>query len=253
MNNLSNILDIKEFKKELNLEKDYFVTILTHYLKTPIRAQITALELLLNDKFGTLQKEQKTILNHLISSNQHIWNMAENILTKYQSDDEKILIKKKNCDIKKILNDVLDKLKFIICQNQQIIVLKAGFLPLNIEIDEQEISKVFSNLILNALDHSKKNSEITISLTNKGNFIEVEIQDTGFGIDKKILKNIFKKNLYDNRKYRKIGSGLGLYVCKKIIEAHNGEIYIKKTDKSGTNIVFTLPFVSTKNYFNTSL
>ena len=160
MNNLSNILDIKEFKKELNLEKDYFVTILTHYLKTPIRAQITALELLLNDKFGTLQKEQKTILNHIISSNQHIWNMAENIL-----------IKKKNCDIKKILNDVLDKLKFIICQNQQIIVLKAGFLPLNIEVDEQEISKVFSNLILNALDHSKKNSEITISLLITNTFL----------------------------------------------------------------------------------
>ncbi len=231
-----------KLKQELRNERKYLQDILSNHLKTPLNAQILALDILLDEKCGNLNKEQKELLENISASNSHVLHIAENILSKYKTDENFIVIKK-TTNIKRILDKVLIGFNHIISSKNHTIIVNCGILPLDIDIDEKEISRVLSNLILNAIDFSPKNSTIKIKIINKGDCLEFEIEDEGFGMDKKRVKNLFLGNIKKIRNLRIIGTGLGLYLSKKIILAHGGNIKVKKTGKLGTIIWFKLPLV----------
>ena len=110
-------------------------------------------------------------------------------------------------------------------------------LPL-INIDRGEISRVFSNLVGNAIKHTKKGTQIKISAFVKDNCIQFAIQDNGEGISREHINKIFQRYPVEKRK---IGTGLGLYLSKQIIEAHKGEIWFETEEGVGTTFFFTLP------------
>ena len=98
--------------------------------------------------------------------------------------------------------------------------------------------RVFSNLIGNAIKHTRKGTQINISASRKDRFIKFAIQDNGEGIPKEQINMIFQR--YPMEK-RKIGTGLGLYLSKQIVEAHAGKIWFETKEGVGTTFYFTLP------------
>ena len=109
--------------------------------------------------------------------------------------------------------------------------------------DKIQIKRVIMNLIANALNYADKNSCININLANDKGFFRFYIENSGRPIPDKILKQLFKKYTSFSSKYAKIGIGLGLYLSKRIINAHNGNIKAESLDDMKNVFSFYIPSV----------
>jgi len=235
------ILKVKKLNNQLLFEKENFIAMLTHDLKTPIRAQIQALDLLLKDCFGALNPMQREIVNEIMASNKYMQNMAENVLTNYKTENGKLKIQKTKNDIRATLENVIENLKFIISQkNQTIRVSYKNIEDTTAYYDDIEIKRVLSNLIVNASEYSFDNSEIKITVEKfEGNF-KITVSDTGIGIKPGNIDTLFQKYSTNSKDYRKVGTGLGLYICRAIVNAHGGTISAERPEGGGMSFSFTI-------------
>lgn len=114
-----------------------------------------------------------------------------------------------------------------------------------VNMDSLRIGQVVNNLLSNSIKFTSSGGQISISAKVSGKDLEVSISDNGVGIPKALQKNIFSK-FYQikttDRQTEKDGSGLGLYIVKKIIDAHNGTVDLESSAGKGTTMRFTLPF-----------
>jgi len=111
------------------------------------------------------------------------------------------------------------------------------------DIDSQRIAQVLHNLISNAVTHTPRDGNITISARESGNFVEVTVADTGEGIPAEELPNIFERfyRVDMSRSRRTGGSGLGLTIAKRLVEAHGGQIGVQSEPGNGSRFTFTVP------------
>ena len=201
----------EESNNEILLEKENFIEMLTHDLKTPIRAQIQALNLLLKDYFGPLNPKQREIIKEIMASNKYMQNMAENVLTNYKIENGRLKIQKTKNDIKLTIENTIENLRFIISQkNQKINVNYKNIIESFAFYDDIEIKRVLTNLIVNASEYSFDNSTIDILVEKENNHFKITVSDTGLGIMNDDVDSIFKKYSTNSKDYRKVGTGLGL-------------------------------------------
>ena len=242
------ILKVRKLNNQLLLEKENFIAMLTHDLKTPIRAQIQALDLLLKDYFGELNPRQREIVNEIMASNKYMQNMAENVLTNYKTENGKLKIQKTKNDIKTTIENTVENLKFIISQkNQSIKVSYKNIDNTTAYYDDIEIKRVLTNLIVNASEYSFDNSVIDIIVEKlEGNF-KITVSDTGLGIQSNDISTLFKKYSTNSKDYRKVGTGLGLYICRAIVNAHGGTIEASRPKNGGMSFSFTISLDTPKD------
>src|SRR5699024_1908161 len=111
-------------------------------------------------------------------------------------------------------------------------------------IDEDRVEQVMTNLIQNAINHTKENGHVTLSVKNNERFLSVEVTDDGVGIPEEdlpfIFERFYKADKSRTRSDKKKGTGLGLAIAKNIVEAHNGSIYVKSKENIGTTFSFKL-------------
>ncbi len=231
----------KKSNNQLLDEKENFIAMLTHDLKTPIRAQIRALELLLNNYFGPLNPKQREIIEEILASNKYMQNMAENILTNYKTENGRLTIQKSKNDIRLTVEDTLESLKYILLQkNQKVTVEYKNIENTTAFYDDIEIKRVLTNLLVNASEYSYDNSTIGILIERHTGFFKITVSDRGSGISNKDINSFFNKYSTNSKNYRKAGTGLGLYICKIIIDAHGGKIEAKVLKNGLTNFSFTI-------------
>jgi len=224
-----------EEKRNLELQKELFISTLTHDLKNPVQAQIMSLKLLKDGMFGKLSGEQTDILSTLLESSQYMQNMLYSILETYKYDNGLINLKKDIVDmdnlIKLCINEVFSAAKYRgikINYNSQV---KNSSLC----VDSEQLRRVIGNLLNNAINYSYKDSEINILLSYKDGYLLFNISNFGHPLSDK--NKIFEKYYTGNDKK---GIGLGLYFSKKVIEAHGGKIYAK-SENEHTTFGFELP------------
>ena len=114
----------------------------------------------------------------------------------------------------------------------------------DVDIDVEEMSKVVNNLIINASEQSIENSKIVIQIESNSNLISVSFVDYGYPQKTEFLNGLFEEYIASSHKFRKVGFGLELFNCRKIIEAHGGQISAKNEFNTGTSITFSLPLKS---------
>lgn len=235
------ILKVRKLNNQLLFEKENFIAMLTHDLKTPIRAQIQALDLLLKDYFGELNPRQREIVNEIMASNKYMQNMAENVLTNYKTENGKLKIQKTKNDIKATIENTVENLKFIISQkNQSIEVSYKNVDNTTAFYDDIEIKRVLSNLIVNASEYSFDNSIIKIIVEKNNDNFKITVLDTGLGIQPSNVNSLFQKYSTNSKDYRKVGTGLGLYICRAIVNAHGGTIEANHPKEGGMSFSFTI-------------
>ena len=225
-------------RKMLQAEKDTFVASVTHDLKSPLNAQMHALSSVLNSK-EPLSVYQREVLSDLMGSVQYMKIITENVLTKYKNENTLLKPEISCCSFKNLAEKCISELKYITNSKNQKISFQANKDDISGNFDCVLIRRVINNLISNASEYTQEGGQIDISIGESGDKIIFKIKDNGYGFDNS--ENIFEKYVSHAQKNKKIGYGLGLHICKQIIEAHKGEIFITSELNKGTLVTFYLP------------
>jgi CheY-like chemotaxis protein len=228
-------------RKQIEAQKETFVATLTHDLKTPVRAQIRALEMMIAGKFGELQSEQAQILNETLNSNKYMFGMLDNLLSTYRYEDGNVVINRQNVDINDLIKSCYAELRHLAEDKNQHTDLNFEEECLNIHVDPVEIKRVILNLISNALNYTDEKGEICISTTKEGENCIICFRDNGRGISKDEISSLFNKFTSYSKRFRQVGTGLGLYLSKKIVEKHGGTISVDSEEGKGSCFTVSLP------------
>ena len=228
-------------RRELEDQKETFIATLTHDLKTPIRAEITALDLLLKNRFGALKDEQVQIVNEILNSSKFMLNMVDTILSKYKYENGSVVLNKDLFDLNLLITNCYEELKYIINDKKLKVVLNFSSPTIFINADMMEIKRLITNLFSNAVSYTLENGSIEIATELKDDKVIASFKDNGHGIASEDLDGLFEKYVSYAKKFRQIGTGLGLYVAKQIVSNHNGKIWVNSTEGEGSTFSFEIP------------
>lgn len=237
------LIVIEDITEKLLLEeqKETFIATLTHDLKSPLRAEQNIIKQLLDERFGMLTEEQKMILQEILNSKDYENKMIDNLLTRYHLTSESFKLFIENNDYKDTIEKVISEINYLFENKKQTIEFNYSAKSQIFEFDKTEVKRILLNLLQNATEYTPKNGHITITVNDTESEITTSIEDNGYGIKSENIEHIFDKNVTLAKKYRKVGAGLGLYICKTLINAHKGDIKVESELNKGTKFTFTLP------------
>lgn len=233
---LSKKIDVLTEVEEL---KEDFVATITHDLKVPILAEKNMLSFLLDNRFGELSNTQREALVHLKNSNKELVELVEIILETYKLNETKIDLNIEEIDVNRLIEQTIDEMKPIADTNSIELKYWTEFYN-RVNFDEFYIKRVLKNLILNAISFSAPSSKIDIALCNDKDNIYIKITNYGSAIDKEELKHVFDKYYTTAKKFRKVGTGLGLYLSNKIVKAHKGQIFVESSSEDEKYTTFII-------------
>ncbi len=236
-----NILEQEIRKKQINKSKDKMLAMITHDLKTPISAEITALQLLLKNKLGDLSSPQQEILEDILSSAKFLKTMTDNILCTYKHSDNGVDLRQEIYDFNSLVEASIKETKYLLGDKNIKLVFDSQVANALVNIDLIEMKRVLNNLIGNAVDYSPCNSNIVICLKSVGDEYHCSVMDNGSGVPLENPNDIFECNNTLAKEQKRIGFGLGLFISKNIVIAHGGKIFVDSKINRGTTITFTLP------------
>lgn len=235
--NLEKYNNIKaEEQQELEKQKEHFVEVLLHDLKTPTLAQLRGLELLNNNAFGKLSDEQNYMVSEIKKSCQYTLDMIGMVLNVYRLKDGQQELKYERFNLIELVKEC-----FLTSSDTNTTYdLETNF-DGTIRADRQEIKKVVQRLLESALTYSDKETPIKIRMESNNLQIKVSITTTGITISQKDCKDMFNKYGNGGLQFSTIGHGIGLYMSKKIIKLHHGEIFALTDGKTSNTFSFIIP------------
>ncbi len=212
--------------QELDKQKTEFLSIAAHQLRTPLSILKGFIELILDGAYGKANIKMTQVLKDMDASNEHLVKLVDEFLDISHIEQGKVKFVYKNADMNKIVEDVIKDLKEKADAQRMKIVWKANQDLEPISMDEEKIHHVIYNYIDNALKYASK-GRVEVVLERDGDGVVCRVKDRGAGFDKKDEANFFQKFYRgENVKHMDVnGTGLGLYVCRKFIEAHNGHVW----------------------------
>ena len=230
-------------EKDMEDRKNTFVATLTHDLKTPTLAQIKALDIILDKNFGDLAVNQRELLSQVKTSCKYMSELIFTILDTYKYDNGEIKIYTQEICLNDIVNNAIEHLSDFIKEKNQTIIVNNNSKS-NIIADKSQIKRVVINLISNSITYGYPDSEIQINLLDDEKNIYFEIKNHSKYIPEERLVDIFEKyKKSDNTRFHKTSTGLGLYLSKQIIDAHNGNIYAQSDINETCTFGFSLPII----------
>ncbi len=224
--------------------KEEFLAMITHELKTPLVPIQGYVDILLAEKFGILNDEQKHRLEIIKSSVKYLMKMVSDLLDVQKIELHQLKLNKENNDLANMVYEVIENIKPD-AEKHNIKISPSLPPDLFCMCDKLRMQQVINNLINNALDFCPKvDGQIFIKLKTEGEDHKIIIKDNGIGISKGKLDKIFVKfyQIDTSTTREHGGSGIGLAVCKGIVEAHNGKIWAESSGEGkGTEIHILLP------------
>lgn len=243
-NVVSIIVMIKNIDNEKMIEaqKENLVATITHDLKNPTNAQLGAMNLLLDEKCGELNEEQREMIQLTKNSNIYMHNMISTILTTYKSECEEM---KPNPELFNFFDMVHITAKEIanlaLTRNQNIIIM-SRLKNEKVTADPLQMKRAVTNLLGNAITYGFEKTDIIVNLEEKDDKITFNVINRGHYISEEKLGEIFEKyKTSENAKFNKASTGLGLYLSRKIVRRHKGEIYAKSFKNQTCIFGFTIP------------
>ena len=230
----------EKLAKENEEKKDELIVYLAHDIKTPLTSMIGYLSIL--DEIDDMpKKKQKNYISIALDKSYRLEDLINELFDVARFNSEKIVLEKEELNLNLMLEQIIDDFYPTLREVNKSITLNYDE-PISINGDPDKLSRVFNNLIKNAISYSKEESEIIINLKKDNNNAIVEVINKGKQISKEKLSKIFEKfyRLDSARTSRTGGSGLGLAIAKDIVELHNGTI-IAESNEEETTFRVTLP------------
>ncbi|SFM76933.1 PAS domain S-box protein [Methanolobus profundi] len=229
--------------KSLDRMKDEFISNLSHELKTPLISIKGYSELVHDEVLGPLNSRQKNAMKTVLDKYDHLSFLMDSLIYMSIVKSGKVHYRLDPIRVVDSLNKVIDYFKFQ-SQDKALILLIdiEDDLPL-IKGDVEYMPYLFRAIIDNAIKFSQSGSEVLISAFSEDDKVHITVTDSGIGIPKHELPNIFRRfyQVDGSMSRRYGGSGLGLYVSKTIAEIHNGEIWVESDEGKGTTVHVRFP------------
>lgn len=227
--------------------RSQFLAVATHEIRSPLSGIAWALDSLASVK--EIPKETHVLLDDIKSKTNNLIETINDILDAFSLDFKKKDLVKKNINLRDLIQTVFASLEYL-KESKKINLKIVNSIPSDSVVigDQKNLSQVFSNLLSNAIKYSKESGEIEISYQKLSKFHEVSITDHGVGIPKDEISKIFN-GFYRASNVRDLkiqGSGLGLFLVKRIVGIHGGDIFIDSKLGAGTKVTVRLPVSSEK-------
>lgn len=228
--------------------KSLFLANMSHEIRTPLNA-IEGFSRIMVETDSP--EERMNYMEIIESNNTRLQSLVNEILDLSRVESGEISIKKAPTNLDQLMSSIKQLFKFR-CPETVSLTFTKPDMPVTMNTDENRLIQVFSNLISNALKHTSKGS-ITYgySMINDGKDIRFFVKDTGSGIDPKFIEHIFDAYASKDAEQQK-GYGLGLALCKIIVEKMNGTIRVDSEVNQGSTFTFELPFHGTFGGMTTS-
>lgn len=228
--------------RENEQKKDELIVYLAHDIKTPLTSMIGYLSLLSEIK-DMPQEQRNRYIDIALDKSYRLEDLINELFDVARFNSEKIVLEKEEINLNLMLEQIADDFYPTLKEMNKKINFTSDEKTI-LYADPDKLSRVFNNLIKNAVNYSKENTDIDISIINKENQVTVNITNKGKQIPKEKLDKIFEKfyRLDSSRTSKTGGSGLGLAIAKEIVELHGGRIYAE-SDMKETTFCVTLPII----------
>jgi PAS domain S-box-containing protein len=250
--------DVSDQRKEEQQRAD-FISTASHEMRTPVAAIEGYLALALNDNVTKIDAKARGFLEKAHESTKHLGKLFQDLLTSAKAEDGRLGNHPTAVEMGQFLEALTDGLKFAAQKKNLGIEFVLGAAdsiidasstsvvkPLYyVNVDQDRMREVITNLFDNAVKYTET-GKVTIGLTGDTNVVQIRVQDTGSGIPKEDVPHLFQKFYrVDNSSTRTIGgTGLGLFICRKIVEMYRGRIWVESEVGKGSTFYINLPRIT---------
>jgi two-component system, OmpR family, sensor histidine kinase VicK len=229
--------------KKMEERRSGFISIISHQLRTPLSIIKGYLEALATGDLGRLKDDQKEYVDGALEINRDTIDLVNDYLKAVRLDTELIDVHPEAVDMTAIVSEEIKHLSSLArASNCELVFHQPAALP-RAKADLIKIKQVVENVLTNAIKYSSGQGTATVTLQQQDNEILLSCRDNGLGIPRDQQAELFTKFFRAQNILKKDtkGSGLGLYLNKKIVEALGGKIWIESEEGQGTTVYFTLP------------
>lgn len=252
--------DVSQQRKE-EAQRAEFVSTASHEMRTPVAAIEGYLALAMNDKVSTIDSRARGYLEKAHHSTKHLGKLLQNLLASSRAEDGRLTSQPSVVEVGQFLAELVEALKLstqsedvsveFVLGAQGSTINSSGIATLKplyyIHADPDHIREVVTNLFDNAMKYTKS-GKVSIGLTGDNDVVQIRVQDTGQGIPQEDIPHIFQKFYrVDNSATRAVGgTGLGLFICRQIVELYHGRIWAESNLGKGSTFYINFPRLSTK-------
>jgi two-component system NarL family sensor kinase len=231
-------------EKLVRLRED-FASTLTHDLKTPLLGAMETIKAFQKEQFGAVSPTQQQVLATMARSHETSLQLLETLLDIYRNDTEGLKLNLAPVDLTLLAEEVLMTLTQLAASRRVHLSLNYGDSDFRRSLwvngDALQLQRVFSNLLINAINHSRRGDRVEVVLETQASYQVVKILDTGAGISPENFPYLFERFYQGHSDRQAKGSGLGLYLSRQIIAAHGGIIWAENKLPTGAVFNFKLP------------
>lgn len=229
--------------QRLDAAKDEFVSMASHQLRTPLTSVKGYISMVLEGDVGRISNTQRQLLGEAFTSSERMVHLINDFLNVSRLQTGKFIVESRPIDLAKLVGQEVDSLKTTAGAHElQLGYRKPPYFPV-LMIDEGKIRQVVMNFIDNAIYYSHEGTTIDVKLYIDGGDAVLEVHDTGIGVPKSEQAHLFGKffRATNARRQRPDGTGVGLFLAKKVIDAHGGAIVFHSVEGQGSVFGFRLP------------
>lgn len=254
--------DVSE-ERAAEQQRAEFISTASHEMRTPVAAIEGYLALAMNEKVSTIDAKAREYLQKAHESAQHLGGLFQDLLTSAKAEDGRLISHPEVVEMGQFLTKLSEDLRFVAQKKNLPVEFVVGVSganmnaknetgsirvvqPLyNIYADPDRLREVVTNLFDNAVKYTDQ-GKISIGLTGDDNVVQIYVRDTGKGIPSEDIPHLFQKFYrVDNSDTRTIGgTGLGLFICRKIVELYSGRIWVESEQGKGSTFFINLPRLS---------
>ncbi len=234
--------------RHLDEVKDEFMSMASHQLRTPLTSIKGYLSMVLEEDMGKITPQQKAVLNEAFNSSERMVRLIADFLNVSRLQTGKFIIDKNPVDLVSVVRGEVDSLDMIAKSHDMKLDYLTKETELVLQIDEAKVRQVIMNFVDNAIYYSRANSTIKITLDREGDEVAFRVIDTGIGVPVEEQAMLFHKffRAKNARQQRPDGTGVGLYLARKVITAHGGKMIFSSEEGRGSTFGFRLPITALK-------
>ncbi len=230
----------RQSERELEKLRNQFYAMISHDLRSPLQSAILKIQMIIEEKYGSVNDEVEAALEKTLSSIGQITHLVDDLLDVEKLESGHYELELTRVELGELIKESLDSL-LPLSETKQIQIKAAIDQDLTILADRRRLYQVITNLLSNAIKFTPEKGVIAVSGKCGSGFVEFRVSDSGSGVAPEYVDKIFERFKQAPTASQYKGTGLGLPICRLIVEQHDGTIGVERGDLGGAEFWFKLP------------